>query len=240
MKIKILLFISLFMSQVHFAFQQDSLSINVEHNVYQEKAFAENFNEKYSGRDFEYEDMEGVSQNFISRFFNWFFNMLSELFGFEVNPGIIKTFEIIFYVLMTAGALFVIIKLLFGKEISTFRKPEATINNWNLQEETLEKTDLDSLLLEAVKNKNYRFAIRYLHLKVLQSLSNRGMIAWHYEKTNSDYKKELQDSGLKKEFDRAAYLFDYVWYGEFTIDEAAFEGVHLQFNNLLNNIEKNG
>src|SRR5690606_13366534 len=127
------------------------------------------------------------------RFFNWFFSKLSEVFGFEVNPGLIKTFEIIFYALLTAGAIFIIVKLLFGKEISTFRQQESTLNNWNIEEETLEKSDLDALLLESIKNKNYRFAIRYLHLKVLQALSSRGMIQWHYEKTNADYQKEIKD-----------------------------------------------
>ncbi|MCR9183307.1 MAG: hypothetical protein NXH73_10305 [Flavobacteriaceae bacterium] len=220
--------------------QENGLHLPIEDTLYQEKSFSENLSEKYTGRDFQYEDMEGVSQNFISRFFNWFFNKISDLFGFEVNPGLIKTFEIIFYALLTLGALFIIIKLLFGKEISTFRKQEAVLNNWRIEEETLEKSDLDGLLSEAIKNKDYRFAIRYLHLKVLQSLSRSGMIQWHYEKTNIDYKKEIQDHAIKQDFERAAYLFDYVWYGEFIIDEAAFENANSQFKNLLNKIKKYG
>jgi len=241
MKYNLLLFVLLFLNQSMTAAQpKDSLTVTVDKNQYQEKAFGENLNDKYSGKTFEYDDMEGVSQNFISRFFNWFFTKLAELFGFEVNRGLVKTFEIIFYALLTLGAIYIIIKLLFGKEISTFRQEESRINNWSIEEEILEKSDLEALLSEAITNKNYRFAIRYLHLKVLQALSNRGMIVWHYEKTNLDYKKEINDNDIKNDFEKAAYLFDYVWYGEFSIDEAAFVNAHSRFNDLLLKIEKHG
>ncbi len=74
---------------------------------------------------------------------------------------------------------------------------------------------------------------RYLYLKSLKSLANKKTIEWHFDKTNSDYLNEIKDSKLKGLFKRVSYIYDYVWYGEFPIDEVSFNKNKDDFNQLI-------
>ena len=47
---------------------------------------------------------------------------------------------------------------------------------------------------------------------------------------------EIPSSNLKKEFDYLSYVYDYSWYGEFTIDKVAFEKAEMRFNKTLNTL----
>lgn len=223
-----------------YAASADSLSITIENQEVSEKSFVKNPAEKYTEKDFDYETMEGTSQNLIARFINWFFNLIQKVFGIEFSPNTLHTIETIFYILLSIGAVYLIVKLLFGKEISAFKKKENPITNWIVDEETVESTNIDALIDAALKSHNYRLAVRYLHLKTLHTLGQAKLIDLHFEKTNSDYQKELKAESLKSDFARASYLYDYIWYGEFAINQTTFEGVHAHFDNLLKNIERHG
>ncbi|MEI7487385.1 MAG: hypothetical protein WCJ72_08235 [Chryseobacterium sp.] len=54
---------------------------------------------------------------------------------------------------------------------------------------------------------------------MLKKLSDKKSINWNPEKTNKDYVTELKVPNLKNEFSNLSYIFEYVWYGEFSIDE---------------------
>lgn len=49
------------------------------------------------------------------------------------------------------------------------------------------------------------------------------MIDWHYDKTNSDYLKEIKNDNTKQLFKRASYVYDYIWYGDFPVDEQLYQ-----------------
>lgn len=223
-----------------FASSADTISITIESREVSEKSFTKNPAEKYTEKDFDYETMEGTSQNLIARFINWFFNLIQKVFGIEFSPNTLHTIETIFYILLSIGAVYLIVKLLFGKEISAFRKKENPVTNWVTYEEAVEKTNVDALIDAALKSHDYRLAVRYLHLKIIHTLAQTKLIDLHFEKTNSDYQKELKVDSLKSDFARASYLYDYIWYGEFAIDETTFKDVRAHFDNLLKNIEKHG
>ncbi len=70
----------------------------------------------------------------------------------------------------------------------------------NIQEEHIENIDLDSYIKNALKEENYRLAIRYMYLKSQKLLSLNNIIDWHFEKTNSDYYREIESVGLKENF----------------------------------------
>jgi len=64
-------------------------------------------------------------------------------------------------------------------------------------------------------------------------------IEWHFDKTNNDYLNEIKDSQTKSLFKRVSYIYDYVWYGEFPIDETGFNKNKNDFNQLIK-IKSNG
>lgn len=218
----------------------DSLQITFTKQTVPQKQFKEDLSTVYTERSFDYNTVESESQNILSRLLSWLFNWLSDTFGIQLSPNVFKVVETIFYILMIIGAVYSITKLLFGERVSVFRPKQQKAMPLTVEEETIETVDLDASIREAISQQQYRLAIRYLHLKVLQQLSQRELITWHSEKTNMDYYKELKIPVLKNGFQKTAYVYDYVWYGEFAIDEGSFEKAKHQFDQFLAALERYG
>lgn len=144
-----------------------------------------------------------------------------------------KTLGYIIYILMFAVLLFVIYKLLGSKYQSFFLKKKSLKDNTVLfTEEELIGTDIESLIKEAISNGHYRFAVRYLYVKLLQLLSLNELIDIEINKTNAEYGIELKKTSFFKDFKRLTYIFDYVWYGEFDPDKTTFAKYHSEFESL--------
>jgi len=125
------------------------------------------------------------------------------------------------------------IKFLIQSPISSvFSNESKTIDSIHFTEETLSVTNFDKLIKKALKNNNYRLATRYEYLKSLQQLSQKEIIKWNYDKTNSEYLNEIKNKTTKDLFKKASYIYDYVWYGEFFINKDHFNQNQLVFNQL--------
>lgn len=202
--------------------------------------FKEHFKEKYSGDDFNYNinDTGGINlmQQILRKFFGWF----GDLFGFNIDFIDYKTLEFIVYGMLSVIVMYLVIKFLLQNSVSSvFKKETKTIDGFSYVEEDIKQIDFDKLINEALKSSNFRLATRYLYLKSLKVLANKQTIEWHFEKTNSDYLNEIKDSNLKAVFKRISYIYDYVWYGEFPIDEGRFNKNKDDFNQLLK-LSQNG
>lgn len=86
-------------------------------------------------------------------------------------------------------------------------------------EQDIQVIDYSGLLEEAIANRNYRLAIRYLYIMTLQKLQNADLIQWHKEKTNRDYYYELPHD-YQPAFNDILRIYEYVWYGEFDASES--------------------
>ena len=58
-------------------------------------------------------------------------------------------------------------------------------------------------------------------------------IEWDIEKTNTDYLYEIKNPIHKEEFTYLSYLYNYIWYGEFEIDERMFQKAENRFKNAI-------
>lgn len=196
--------------------------------------FKENFKDNYTGDDFNYaiNDTGGINlmQVILRKFFNW----MGDLFGFDIDFVDYKTLEYIVYGLLGLIVLYLLIKFLLQSPVSSVFKTEDTaINGFSYVEENIKQVDFDKLINKSLKENNYRLATRYLYLKSLKSLAHKKTIEWHFDKTNSDYINEIKDIKLKELFKRVSYIYDYVWYGEFPIDEDSFNKNKDDFNQLI-------
>ncbi|WP_400078186.1 hypothetical protein [Winogradskyella sp. R77965] len=196
--------------------------------------FKENFKDNYSGDDFNYSINDTGGVNLMQRVLQKFFRWLGDVFGFDIDFIDYQTMEYIVYGLLGVIVLYLLIKFLLQSPInSVFKTEDKTIDGFTYVEENIEQIDFDKLISKALKDNNYRLATRYLYLKSLKSLANKKVIEWHYDKTNSDYLNEITDSKLKTLFKRVSYIYDYVWYGEFPIDETSFNKNKNDFNQLI-------
>lgn len=102
--------------------------------------------------------------------------------------------------------------------------------------EDVHKMDFDMLIGNALKNKDYRLVVRFMYLKNLKKLTDNGIINWNINKTNYSYLQEIKDNDLRSKFLDTTFIFDYVWYGEFMINELNFSKAYdvlNQFNKMI-------
>jgi len=211
----------------------DTLDRDYDDRSLEAKEFSGNLNEKYTGADFDYEETTEEVNNIFSDFFEWFFGKLGSLFGIEVSPFWAIFIKWTIYVLFAGIAVYFLVRLLANETATGIRaRGKGAGNHIKIQETHIEEIDLNQFIKDAIANGNYRNAVRYLYLNSLKKLSTSGKIDWDFQKTNSDYYRELTDSALKEQFKKVSYLYDYIWYGEFPIDEDAFKKAQVEFDTL--------
>lgn len=227
-------------------FGQDTLDnalpsriIQIDSSQIDVREFNDNLNEKYNASEFNYNIKDGESQNLLARFLSWFFNWLRQAFGIDIPHGAGEIIELIVYVLLGVLAIYLLVRFLLGERAAAFfTKGDKHIASLGVTEERIQQIDFDSLIKDALIQKNYREAIRFLYLKALKNLSQSNIIDWHFEKTNTDYYNEIADEDIKKAYSKVSYLYDYVWYGEFTVDEKSFNDAMTRFKILDKLINK--
>ena len=90
--------------------------------------------------------------------------------------------------------------------------------------------ELVSLLNVALLNKNG------LKISRIAEMSEKQIIEWDVEKTNSDYIYEIKSAELKARFEYLSYLYNYMWYGEFAVSIEDFEKAKKAFETTLKSI----
>lgn len=221
---------------------QDSLSVTIDSSRVAARSFSEDLSQKYQGGEFDYESsLEGESQNFIARALYWIINKISEIFGVDIDPVTYQIVEFILYAALILFALYLVVRLLVGnKAAAFFSKTGSKLAPLAIKEEHIEQIDLDQYIKDALTQKNYRLAVRYMYLKALKELSFHNLISWHYDKTNLDYYREIESPRLQDNFKQVSYLYDYVWYGEFEIDASGFANAQRDFERFTKNMKNAG
>ncbi len=216
---------------------RDSLTVAIDtHSVVIERK-VDKLNETYQGEEFNYDIKTGESQNLIDRFFKWLGRILNDAFGIDIPPGMFKILQYLIYAIMAGLTIYLIIRLLINEKFNAiFTKKANAILDIDMAEQHIETLDLDALLQGALKENDYRLAIRYHYLRILKRLSQTNIIEWHFDKTNSDYQNEIREQRIKAGFKKVSYLYDYIWYGEQPIDASSYETANKSFTTLNNSI----
>ena len=201
----------------------------------------DNLREKYSNDDFIYERTIENS-GWWSRFKQWLSDKIRNLFNIK-NAGqaskmtdlAIKIGGVLLFIIVICFIFRAIINKegawVFGKSSDKSIIPVSDI------EANIHATDFKQLIAEAEEYSNYRLAIRYYYLWLLKKLSAAEIIHYDVEKTNNDYRNEIEISKVKEDFTYTSYLYNYIWYGEFDVNDEQFNKAKLAFNKFLNSIK---
>jgi len=103
-------------------------------------------------------------------------------------------------------------------------------------EELINNMQLNELIAQAIQVKDYRLAVRFYYLLILQKLTDKELIVWQQEKTNEDFIREVAKLKIASDFTEITQLYDFVWYGNFEINEPEFLKATTLFNTLKNKI----
>ena len=146
-------------------------------------------------------------------------------------------FGVIFWILAIGLFGYIVYKLFLSNSsfLSRHRKNVET----NISVTTEETTnDPEVLLRAAIRNGNYRLAIRYLYLQTLSRLADRKFIEINTNKTNYEYVTEVRQHKFANEFASLTLQYEYVWYGEYPVDEKLFEQLQSGFNQFNKNVTR--
>lgn len=205
------------------------------------KRHFDNLKEQYTGEDFIYERTIESSgwwtrfKQWLSDWFKDFFRIKSKSQASNITDVAIKIAGVIIFLLV----IYFIFKAvmndegtwIFGKSSDKNIIPVTDI------EANIQATDFKNLIVSAENENNYRLAIRYYYLWLLKGLTNAEIIEYDVEKTNSDYRNEIVSNDIKNKFSYTSYLYNYIWYGEFDVDEKQFSKAKSAFINFLKDIK---
>lgn len=202
----------------------------------------DNLKDKYDGNEFIYERTVENS-GWWSRFKQWLSDFFKDLFNFNSDAQASDFTDIalkIFYVVIFLLVVFFIVKAIINKEGNWVfgKSSDKSIIPVTDIENNIYETDFKTLISEAESENNYRLAIRYYYLWLLKTLSEAEVIEYDVEKTNSDYYLEIESKETQEEFSYTSYLYNYIWYGEFDIDEHQFSKAKTAFTKFLRTLWK--
>jgi hypothetical protein len=149
----------------------------------------------------------------------WFRRLLRGLLS--TNEADIA-WNIISYGLLLFAIVYIALKLTDTNLRSIFYGEKKSALSFERLEENPNSLPLSELIADAVARRAYRQAVRYLYLQSLKELSAGNLILWRIDKTNSDYISELRAHPLQHPFAEVTRLFEYIWYGDFPLDESKF------------------
>lgn len=221
-------------------FQNVNDSLQIDNSRISPRHF-ENLQDKYKGEDFIYERTVENSgwwsrfKQWLSDFFKRLFNLKDQGQASNATDIAIKIAGVILFLLV----IYFIFKAVVNKEGTWIfgQSSDKSIIPVTDIENNIHTINFKTLISEAENNNNYRLAIRYYYLWLLKQLTHEELIEYDVEKTNSDYKNEITSETIKNEFTYTSYLYNYIWYGEFDVNQEQFSKAKHAFINFLNSIK---
>ncbi len=205
----------------------DDTSISVSFlpiDTFVKRNFDSGFKDKYKGEAFDYTEKKPKPKK-----------IKDPSFPME---GLLEAF--IFFIKIIIGiaiiiGVYMLVSVLLGKKgawlINRKSDDKSVFYGDDLQQTS--DTDFKSLLQKALETNDFRLAIRYQYLFLLQKMSHKNIIELHKDKTNSDYQYEIKNVGLRQSFGYLSYIYDYTWYGEFVVSRSDYEHSAKAFDETL-------
>ena len=142
-----------------------------------------------------------------------------------------KWFKTLLWILIVVSFVAVIVWYLSSLNIRLFRKASTSIivEDVNKMPEDIFSIPYEKNIAEAIQQNQFRLAVRLLYLQALMRLSNKKLIEFKQDKTNSQYLAQLYNTAFYKDFFSLTRQFEYTWYGQFPISKEVFEQVQKDF-----------
>lgn len=226
-----------------FANSQNVFSISAVQEPEQIRKFDDDFKSCYSSRKYNYEGKEVVNQSQSGsgkyedyKNGNPSIKEKNNSDSLSINFG---PFAWLFYLALAIAVIYLVYILLNEGGTGLFSsKQNRKLKNYDdITAENIENADINTLIKNAEKDNNFRLAIRYYYLLVLKHLSLKNHINFEDDKTNAEYLNEINNKPFSKKFAYTSYLYNYIWYGEFPLNNEEYNKARHHFTTLLNHVK---
>lgn len=159
--------------------------------------------------------------------------------GPDIERGDGSFWKFLFIAIGVLLLAFIIYQLFFkgGNKKKDEGVSPANYHDDELDPSTIQRSQLEIDLEEAISKEDYRIAVRILYTMILKALVEKNWILWEKKKTNYHYLLEMNKRQEKVDFDKSIRIFEWVWYGKNTPNKEAFNTAHsfyLRFLKQLN------
>ncbi len=179
-----------------------------------------------SNTNYNYDKVGPAPKSLWQRFKEWLGRKIDGII--DTKSGSI-VLEILKYILIVASIVLIIFLLLKNDIRALFYGKSASLSiDFKEFEEDIHTINFNELIDIALSEKDFRRAIRLHFLKLLKELSDKNLISWKIDKTNNDYAIELADTRYKH-FKELAISYEYIWYGNFPLEEIHFKSTIEKF-----------
>lgn len=209
-------------SKVVLTYDTSTITVRQPNTVAQE--------ELLENSDYKYDRVGPAPKTWWDRFKEWFWRTIEKIFTTEGGKVGLTIFQ---YVLI-AAVIVIIVFLILKNDIRAvfYGKSASVVIDFKEFEEDIHKINFDQMIAEAMSRNDYRKAVRLHFLKLLKELTDNNLITWQIDKTNNDYLMELSNSKFSKQFQELALMYEYIWYGDFQLDETNFKNTISKFKDF--------
>lgn len=178
--------------------------------------------------DYSYVQKPAPAKTFWEKFMMWVMSKLAKFLQTKSGSYSMTVIKIILCITVIGLVIWMLLKnnirsVFYGRSASN--SPLFTEIDENIHE-----IDFDKRIAEEMAKGDFRKAIRFLFLKIINELNKHNLINWQLDKTNADYNKELKNTSYSKDFKELSRLYEYIWYGDFKLDEPDFRVIIQRFN----------
>lgn len=184
-------------------------------------------------KEFHYNGLNEPSKGLWERFWDWIWWRFYEIMRTKNGRTTVWT---ILIGLGIAAIVFFVIKVMGMSSGGLFARDAESGLSYTAEAEDINRISFDDAIKEAIENRNFRMATRLLYLQSLKRLADKGYIQWQFNKTNSDYIREVTGKPWQSLFKKLTYSFEYTWYGEMNLANDEFQNLQVQFQQFNNQL----
>lgn len=241
--LKNLIYISFLCFTITLFSQEKITGIRIDSSQVIQKKFDQKVLESFKTQDdFNY-SIAPNEANVFERIWAWLGRVVKRMLSFifdDIGPAVGVLAAIVKAIPWIVLGLLLFFILKFFLKVNTRNATDVieTIPSIQLtnDEELINNMQLNELIAQAIQVKDYRLAVRFYYLLILQKLTDKELIVWQQEKTNEDFIREVAKLKIASDFTEITQLYDFVWYGNFDINEPEFLKATTLFNTLKNKI----
>ena len=164
-------------------------------------------NDKYNYNS----ELQGENQSLLERAMNSISEWFRDLFSTaqNVEDGIthnISSTLIFILIAVLVIVLLVVLYLMYKRKMFFFKSNKKGKEDYEVEEDSIYGVNFEIDINNALKNGNYKEAVRLTYLQCLRLLSDKELIDWRIYKTPKQYTKEYQDEVFEQFTRRYVFL----------------------------------
>jgi hypothetical protein len=156
----------------------------------------------------------------------------------QPEPGIFsrlfgsRLFQWIIFILFTGVLLYGIYQLAKENNLRWLKRKGKQNDTETVANALDEVIDYDDLILKYQREENYRLAVRYLYLRLIRTIREKGEIQIRDSSTNTEIARAFATHPGSDDFRYLATAYEYIFYGDFIPQQDLFNRIKNRFENF--------